>query len=167
MDWDDFATWGAKAADWGKEYHQNLRDRPVRSQAALNDTLNALPKTAPEGAETMADIMADFENIVMPGITHWQHPRFFAYFPSNAAPASILAEFLTSIVAPQCMLWQTSPAATEMEIRMMQWLRQGIGLPDTFSGAIQDSASSATLAAVLVLQVLVRIILSKFLHLGR
>ena len=100
----------------------------------------------------MADIMADFENIVMPGITHWQHPRFFAYFPSNAAAASILAEFLTSIVAPQCMLWQTSPAATEMEIRMMQWLRQGIGLPDTFSGGIQDSASSATLAAMLVMR---------------
>jgi aromatic-L-amino-acid decarboxylase len=152
MNWDEFAAWGAKAADWGKEYHQNLRDRPVRSQAKLNDTLNALPKTAPEDAETMADIMADFENIVMPGITHWQHPRFFAYFPSNAAPASILAEFLTSIVAPQCMLWQTSPAATEMEIRMMQWLRQGIGLPDTFSGVIQDSASSATLAAVLVMR---------------
>jgi aromatic-L-amino-acid decarboxylase len=143
---------GGKAADSGKGYHQNLPNRPVHSQAELNDTLNALPKTAPEGAETMADIMADFENIVMPGITHWQHPHFFAYFPSNAAPASILAEFLTSIVAPQCMLWQTSPAATEMEIRMIQWLRQGIGLPDTFSGVIQDNASSATLAAVLVMR---------------
>lgn len=97
----------------------------------------------------MEDIFRDFEAIVMPGITHWQHPRFFAYFPSNAAPASVLAEYLTSAMAPQCMLWQTSPAATELETRMIDWLRQAVGLPDGFSGVLQDSASSATLVAVL------------------
>jgi aromatic-L-amino-acid decarboxylase len=100
----------------------------------------------------MEDIIADFESIVMPGITHWQHPRFFAYFPSNASPAAVLADHLVTVMAPQCMLWQTSPAATEMETRMMDWLRQSIGLPDAFSGVIQDSASSATLAAVLVMR---------------
>lgn len=97
-------------------------------------------------------ILEDFERIVMPGITHWQHPRFFAYFPANAAPPSMLAEMLVSTIAPQCMLWQTSPAATEMETRMLDWLRQSIDLPDNFSGVIQDSASSATLAAVLTMR---------------
>lgn len=100
----------------------------------------------------MEDIFRDFEAIVMPGITHWQHPRFFAYFPSNAAPASVLAEYLTSAMAPQCMLWQTSPAATELETRMIDWLRQAVGLPDGFSGVLQDSASSATLVAVLTMR---------------
>jgi aromatic-L-amino-acid decarboxylase len=96
--------------------------------------------------------MADFERVVMPGITHWQHPRFFAYFPANAAPPSMLAEMLVSTIAAQCMLWQTSPAATEMESVMLDWLRQAIGLPEKFSGVIQDSASSATLAAVLTMR---------------
>jgi aromatic-L-amino-acid decarboxylase len=100
----------------------------------------------------METIFADFETIVMPGITHWQHPRFFAYFPANAAPASVLAEYLVSTIAPQCMLWQTSPAATEMETVMLDWLRQAIGLPEGFAGVIQDSASSATLAAVLTMR---------------
>ncbi len=100
----------------------------------------------------MDAVMADFERIVMPGITHWQHPRFFAYFPANAAPPSMLAEMLVSTIAPQCMLWQTSPAATEMETRMLEWLRQALGLPESFSGVIQDSASSATLAAVLTMR---------------
>ena len=100
----------------------------------------------------METIFADFETIVMPGITHWQHPRFFAYFPANAAPASVLAEYLVSTIAPQCMLWQTSPAATEMETVMLDWLRQSVGLPEGFAGVIQDSASSATLAAILTMR---------------
>jgi aromatic-L-amino-acid decarboxylase len=85
-------------------------------------------------------------------MTHWQHPRFFAYFPANAAPVSVVAEYLVSAMAAQCMLWQTSPAATELEARMVDWLRQALGLPDGFTGSIQDSASSATLNAVLVMR---------------
>ena len=112
----------------------------------------ALPPSPPDAAEPMDAIFADFETIVMPGITHWQHPRFFAYFPANAAPASVLAEYLVSTIAPQCMLWQTSPAATEMETVMLDWLRQSVGLPEGFAGVIQDSASSATLAAVLTMR---------------
>lgn len=152
MDWSDFPRWGRKVADWAAEYHQGLRDRPVRAQTRPGDILRALPETAPERPEPVEKVFEDFESIVMPGMTHWQHPRFFAYFPSNAAPASVLAEYLASTVAAQCMLWQTSPAATEMETRMMDWLRQGLGLPEGFSGVIQDSASSATLAAVLVMR---------------
>lgn len=97
----------------------------------------------------MERIFADFEESILPGMTHWQHPRFFAYFPANAAPVSVVAEYLVTAMAAQCMLWQTSPAATELETVMVDWLRQALGLPAEFSGVIQDSASSATLAAVL------------------
>lgn len=95
----------------------------------------------------METIFADFEEKILPGMTHWQHPRFFAYFPANAAPVSVVAEYLVSAMAAQCKLWQTSPAATELETVMIDWLRQATGLPDAFSGVIQDSASSATLEA--------------------
>jgi aromatic-L-amino-acid decarboxylase len=100
----------------------------------------------------MEAIFADFERIILPGMTHWQHPRFFAYFPANAAPVSVVAEYLVTAMAAQCMLWQTSPAATELETRVLEWLRQAIGLPEGFAGVIQDSASSATLSAVLVMR---------------
>ncbi|SFL51910.1 pyridoxal phosphate-dependent decarboxylase family protein [Shimia aestuarii] len=152
MQWSEFSRWGAKISDWARGYHETLRERPVRAQVAPGDVLNALPATPPTVGEDMDAIFADFEKTVMPGITHWQHPRFFAYFPANATPPSMLADYLTSVIAPQCMLWQTSPAATEMETRMIDWLRQSIGLPDGFSGVIQDSASSATLAAVLTMR---------------
>lgn len=152
MSWDDFAKHAKTAADWGADYRRTIRDRPVRAQTAPGEIAEQLAQTPPETGTDLSTIMDDFERIVMPGITHWQHPRFFAYFNSNAAPASVLAEFLTAIVAPICMLWQTSPAATEMETRMMDWLRQGLGLPDGYQGVIQDSASSATLAAVLIMR---------------
>lgn len=152
MDWDEFANHAARAAHWGADYHKTLRDRPVRAQTLPGAIADQLTPHPPEDGEDMHAIMSDFNRVVMPGITHWQHPRFFAYFNANAAPASVLAEFLTDIIAPQCMLWQTSPAATEMETRMLDWLRQGIGLPKVFSGVIQDSASSATLAAVLTMR---------------
>ncbi|MFP4237860.1 MAG: pyridoxal phosphate-dependent decarboxylase family protein [Rhodosalinus sp.] len=152
MDWQAFPRWGRKVADWAAAYHGGLRDRPVRAPLDPGATLRALPAAPPEAPEPMETIWQDFERIVMPGITHWQHPRFFAYFNSNAAPASVLAEYLAATIAPQCMLWQTSPAATEMETRMMEWLAQAVGLPTGFHGVIQDSASSATLAAVLTMR---------------
>ncbi|MCB4457172.1 pyridoxal phosphate-dependent decarboxylase family protein [Leisingera sp. McT4-56] len=152
MKWDDFSEWGRRVADWTQDYHLTVGDRPVRAKTEPGEVLNALPQTPPEDGEGMEAIFHDFEDIVMPGITHWQHPRFFAYFTSNAAAPSVLAEFLASAIAPQCMLWQTSPAATEMETRMMDWLRQALDLPDQFQGVIQDSASSATLAAVLTMR---------------
>ena len=152
MHWDEFSDWGAKISQWAADYHKNLRDRPVRAQTVPGDVAALLEHSAPETPQSMEEIMADFERVVMPGMTHWQHPRFFAYFPANAAPPSMLAEMLVSTIAAQCMLWQTSPAATEMETVMLDWLRQAIGLPSGFSGVIQDSASSATLAAVLTMR---------------
>ena len=152
MNWDTFATWGARFASWGADYHKTLRSRPVRAQVQPGETAAQLPTAPPETGEPMERIFADFEKIIMPGMTHWQHPRFFAYFPANASPPSILAEQLANTVAAQCMLWQTSPAATELEAVMIDWLRQALALPEGFTGVIQDSASSATLSAVLTMR---------------
>ncbi|MCA0922303.1 pyridoxal phosphate-dependent decarboxylase family protein [Pseudooceanicola nanhaiensis] len=152
MRWTDFPKWGRWMADWAAGYHAGLRDRPVRARSTPGAVLAALPAHAPEAPEPMEQVIADFESLVVPGITHWQHPRFFAYFPSNASPAAVLADTLIAAMSPQCMLWQTSPAATEMETRMMEWLRDAIALPGDFHGVIQDSASTATLAAVLVMR---------------
>ncbi|MGV3548672.1 pyridoxal phosphate-dependent decarboxylase family protein [Rhizobium sp.] len=152
MDAEEFRHWSHKAADWGADYRETLRNRPVRAQTRPGDIIRQLGETPPEAGESMETIFADFERIVPDGLTHWQHPRFFAYFPANAAPASVIADYLVTSIAAQCMLWQTSPVATEMETRVVDWLRQAMGLPDSFSGVIHDSASTATLAAVLVMR---------------
>ncbi|PJE28750.1 aromatic-L-amino-acid decarboxylase [Pseudooceanicola antarcticus] len=152
MDMNDFEDWSARAAKWGAAYRKSLRDLPVRPRTAPGEILRRIPEAPPEAGEGMEAIFADFEQIIAPGMTHWQHPRFFAYFPANAAPVSVVAEYLVSAMAAQCMLWQTSPAATELETRMMSWLRAALGLPEGFTGVIQDSASTATLAAVLVMR---------------
>ncbi|MGR3614726.1 MAG: pyridoxal phosphate-dependent decarboxylase family protein [Paracoccaceae bacterium] len=152
MKLDEFADWGHKIIDWSRNYYETVRDRPVRAQVEPGDTLNALPLSPPDAGEKMEDIFRDFEEIVMPGMTHWQHPRFFAYFATNATPPSVLAEYLVATLTAQCMLWQTSPAATELETRVIDWLRQAMSLPGDFSGVIQDSASGATLAAILTMR---------------
>jgi aromatic-L-amino-acid decarboxylase len=152
MNWDEFADWGKHVSDWAADYHKTLADRPVRAQTAPGEIMAQLPSAPPQSAEPMDAIMQDFEDIILPGMTHWQHPRFFAYFPANATPPSMLADMLVTTIASQCMLWQTSPAATEVEIRMIDWLRQAMDLPDGYVGVIQDSASSATLSAVLTMR---------------
>ncbi len=108
-----------------------------------------LPVEPPLEPEPFDRILQDFRSIVVPGMTHWQHPSFFAYFPANNSPPSILAEMLTAAMGAQCMSWQTSPAATELEQLVMDWLRQMLGLPSDFTGVIQDTASTATLVALL------------------
>jgi len=148
----EFGEWSARAAEWGVAYRNSLRDMPVRAQTRPGDMARTVAPSPPETGEPMEAIFADFERDIVPGMTHWQHPRFFAYFPANAAPASVVAEYFVTAMAAQCMLWQTSPAATELETRMVDWLRQALGLPDGFSGSTQDSASSATLNAVLVMR---------------
>lgn len=152
MDNETFRDWSRRAADWGADYRAGLRDRPVRPAIAPGEIFRSIEASPPETPEPMEKIFADFEEKIVPGMTHWQHPRFFAYFPANAAPVSVVAEYLVSAMAAQCMLWQTSPAATELETRTVDWMRQALGLPDGFSGVIQDSASSATLAAVLTMR---------------
>lgn len=147
-----YRAWLVRAAEWGATYREGLRERPVRPAVRPGDIRHQLPTAPPEAPEEMTALFEDFERIVVPGMTHWQHPRFFAYFPANAAPVSVVAEYLVTAMAAQGMLWQTSPAATEVETVVLDWLRQALGLPDAFTGVIQDTASSATLAAVLVMR---------------
>ena len=108
MNWDEFEVWGKRLAEWSAQYHKTLSDRPVRAQTRPGEIATLLPKAAPELGEAMENIFADFERIALPGMTHWQHPRFFAYFPANATPPSMLAEMIVNTMAAQCMLWQTS-----------------------------------------------------------
>ena len=152
MNHDDLRHWSKHAADWAHGYHAGLRNRGVRAPLIPGAISGQLPGAAPEGPEPMEQIFADFEAIIPNGMTHWQHPRFFAYFPANAAPASMLAEQLANAMAAQGMLWQTSPAATEVEQVMIQWLRAALGLPEGFTGTIHDSATTATLSALLTMR---------------
>lgn len=149
MDLEDFRKNGHKFVDWMADYLENIEDYPVKAPTKPGDILAQLSEHAPSEPEQMDDIFRDFQDIILPGMTHWQHPGFMAYFPANASPPSILAEMLTSTIAAQCMSWQTSPAATELEERVMDWLRQIIGLPPGFHGVIQDTASTATFVAFL------------------
>ncbi len=152
MNHDDLAKWSKRAAEWAREYHATLRNRPVRAQAAPGEVAAKLPEAPPERPEPMEAIFADFERLVPDATTHWQHPRFFAYFPANAAPASMLAEQLANAVAAQAMLWETAPAANEIEAVMIRWLAQALGLPARFTGTIHDSATTATLCAILTMR---------------
>lgn len=152
MEKSEYSRWSHAASDWSAQYLDNVEALSVRAQTTPGDIANQIPESPPESSESMDAIMDDFQRIVPPGMTHWQHPRFFAYFQSNAAPAAMIAEQLAGSMAAQCMLWQTSPAATEIEVRMVDWLRQAVGLNDTFQGVLQDTASSATLCAILTMR---------------
>jgi aromatic-L-amino-acid decarboxylase len=149
MNTEEFRENAHRLVDWMADYLEQVRDCPVRSQSQPGDLLRVLPADAPETSESFESIFADFEQLVMPGITHWQHPRFHAYFPANSSPPSVLAEMLTATLGAQCMLWETSPAAAELEQRCLEWLRDLLGLPSAWDGVIQDTASSATLCALL------------------
>ncbi|MEZ5971693.1 MAG: pyridoxal-dependent decarboxylase [Hyphomonadaceae bacterium] len=149
---EDFRKWVVRAAEWGVDYRARLRELPVRPPVQPGEIAAKIAPSPPETPEPFEKVFADFERDIAPGMTHWQHPRFFAYFPSNSAPASLIAEHLVNAIGAVCMLWQTSPAATELETRAVDWLRQAFGLPDSFQGCIQDTASTATLAAVLVMR---------------
>ncbi len=149
MDNAAFRRYGHAFVDWLADYFENIEKLPVKSKTLPGDLLSRLPASAPTDGESMDEIFKDFRELIMPGISHWQHPAWFAYFPANNSPPSVLAEMLTAGLGSQCMSWQTSPAATELEERVMDWLRQMIGLPPEFSGVIQDTASTASLCALL------------------
>ncbi|MEJ1992592.1 MAG: pyridoxal-dependent decarboxylase [Maritimibacter sp.] len=152
MDHDELADWSKRAADWARDYHKGLRDRPVRPDLEPGDFRKLIEAPCPEHPEPIEAIFDDFTRLVPDAMTHWQHPRFFAYFPANAAPASMLAEQLANAMAAQAMLWQTAPAANEMEALVVDWLRDALGLPDDFTGTIHDSATTATFSAVLTMR---------------
>lgn len=149
MDQQDFQNMAHEFVDWMDDYLSTIEQFPVRSQVKPGAIADLLPASAPIEGEDMSTIFADFKQDILPGITHWQHPNWFAFFPANSSKPSLLAEMLTATMGAQCMLWETSPAATEMEIRVLDWLRQLMALPEGFHGVIQDTASSATFCAVL------------------
>lgn len=149
MDSQLFREWGHRIVDWMADYYEGVAQYPVKSPAAPGDILNNLPPQPPQSGEDMAQIFADFEQLILPGMTHWQHPGFMAYFPANTSYPSLLAEMLTAALGAQCMIWDTSPAAAELEQRVMEWLRDLIGVPAAWQGVIQSTASDATLCAIL------------------
>lgn len=138
-----------KMVDYMVDYLENVDQYPVKSLVAPKEIYNNIPADMPEHGTSMENIMEDFTSKVMPGITHWQSPNFFAYFQANSSPPSLLAEMLMSTLAIQGMKWDTSPASTELEERMMEWLKEKMGIPSDWSGVIQDTASTATLASIL------------------
>jgi aromatic-L-amino-acid decarboxylase len=149
MDSKEFREKAHSFVDWMTNYLENIEKYPVKSQVEPGQIYQQLPAGPPASGQPLDDIFADFENIIMPGITHWQSPNFFAYFPANSSYPSVLAEMLTATLGAQCMKWETSPAAAELEEMMMSWLKQMTGIPEDFHGVIQDTASTATLVALL------------------
>jgi aromatic-L-amino-acid/L-tryptophan decarboxylase len=145
----EFRRHGHAMVDWMADYLAGVADLPVTPAVTPGQVRRAIPSSPPESGEPFEALFRDFRDLVVPGMTHWNHPGWFAYFPCNNSPPSILAEMLTSTMGAQCMSWATSPAATELEQVVMDWLRQMIGLPPAFVGVIQDTASTATLVALL------------------
>lgn len=144
-----FEETSKEVLDWINGYLKEVENYPVKSRVKYHEIYDKIPDTAPDKAEDFNTILNDFKEVILPGITHWQSPNFFAYFPANSSYPSLLAEMLTSALASQCMKWETSPAAAELEERVMNWLKDMIGLPKDFIGVIQDTASTSTLASIL------------------
>jgi aromatic-L-amino-acid decarboxylase len=151
MNPDEFRRAGHEAVDWVADYLERVESFPVLSTVEPGAIRAMLPEHAPEAGESWDDILADLDRIVLPGITHWQSPNFFAYFPGNSSGPSVIGDLVSSGLGVQGMLWTTSPACTEVETHVLDWLVELLGLPDAFrgNGVIQDSASSANLCAIL------------------
>ena len=149
MNIEEFRKNAHETIDWMADYFENIEKYPVRSKTDPGDIYDQLPTSPPEKGESYQNIIGDLDKIIMPGITHWQSPSFFAYFNANNSFPSILAEMITATLGAQCMSWQTSPAATELEEMVMNWLAEILHLPFFFHGVIQDTASTATLCSIL------------------
>jgi aromatic-L-amino-acid decarboxylase len=139
---------GAAALDWAARYLENVGDYPVLAQVRPGDVRSRLPQSPPEEGEAFADILRDLDEILLPGITHWQSPRFFAYFAVSASEPGILAELLAATLNSVAFLWRTSPASTELEELTLDWTAQLLGLPPGWHGHIEDTASTSTIAAL-------------------
>lgn len=152
---EEFRRQGHAVVDWIADYWERLDDLPVLSRVEPGEVAALLPEQPPEEGESFDALLADLDRVVLPGLTHWQHPRFFAYFPANSTPAAVLGDLLSSGIGAQGMLWATSPALTELEQRVLDWFGGALGLPEEFrsdgpgGGVIQDTASTATFTALL------------------
>jgi aromatic-L-amino-acid decarboxylase len=148
MDPSEFKRHGHALVEWIAAYLSGAERYPVLPRVAPGDVRDALPDDAPEHGEPFEDIFADFERVLVPALTHWNHPGFFAYFPATTSASGVLAEFLSAALNQQAMLWRTSPAATELEEVSLGWLRRLLGLPNSFEGVIYDTASISSLHAL-------------------
>jgi len=148
MDPDDFRREGHRIVDWLADYFAHPERFPVLSRSQPGDLVRALPSRAPEAPESFDAIFDDFTSLVVPGITHWNHPGFFAYFAISGSAPGVMAEMLMAALNVNAMLWKTSPAATELEERALDWLRQMLGLGPGWFGVINDTASITTLLAL-------------------
>lgn len=148
MDPETFRREGYRAIDWIADYFAHPERYPVLSRVAPGDIRRSLPAEPPEQGEDFASILADFDKLIVPGITHWNHPGFFAYFAITGSGPGVLAEVLSAALNAQGMLWRTSPSVTELEEVSLGWLRQLMGLPDAFEGVIYDTASVSSLHAL-------------------
>ena len=148
MDGAAFRRAGHQLVDWIAKYLEDAEDYPVLSRVRPGDIRDALPSSAPDAGESFDAILADVERVIVPGITHWNHPGFFAYFAISGSGPGILAEFMSAAFNAQGMLWRTSPAVTELEEVALGWLRRLVHLPEAFEGVIYDTASIATLHAI-------------------
>jgi len=152
---DQFRQYGRAVVDWIADYYERIETFPVLSQVQPGEIRKALPAEAPRKGEDFLTMLQDVDRVILPGVTHWQSPNFFAFFPANASGPSILGDMLCSALGVQGMLWATSPACTELETHVLDWLVPMLGLPETFlstgrgGGVIQDTASSASLCAML------------------
>src|SRR5438105_2471599 len=152
---EEFRKQGHAVVDWIADYYSRIESFPVLSQVQPGEIRAALPQAASQSGESIENILQDFEKQLLRGVTHWQSPNFFAFFPSNASGPGILGDLLSSGLGVQGMLWATSPACTELETLVLDWLVPALGLPKKFlstgtgGGVIQDTASSATLCAIL------------------
>src|SRR4051794_35995591 len=152
---EQFRQHGHQVVDWIADYWTRIGSFPVRSQVSPGDVRAALPDAAPEQGEPFSAVLTDLDRVVLPGITHWQHPGFFGYFPANTSGPSVLGDLVSSGLGVQGMSWVTSPAATELEQHVMDWLADLLGLPESFrstgsgGGVVQDSSSGANLVALL------------------
>lgn len=144
----DFRRFGYEMVDWIADYFERLENFPVLSQNAPNDLKNALPKRAPESGEDFAAIFADVERLILPAVTHWNHPHFHGLFSTSTSKPAIFAEMLAATFDMKAMLWRTAPASTELEETVLDWLRQMMNLPEEFNGIIYDTASVSTLHAI-------------------
>src|SRR5258708_4106207 len=148
MNNDEFRRYGHQVVDWMADYLENIRDYPVLPAMQPGDLVDRLPASAPERGESMDEILEDFERSIVPAMTHWNHPRFLAYFSVSGSPPGILGEMLTAVLNVNGMLWKSCPALTELEQVTLSWLRQWMGLPEEFFGIIYDTASVSTMHAI-------------------
>lgn len=145
---EEFRRFGHEVIDWIADYMSHIREYPVLARVKPGELVDRLPRSAPETGEPMDAILKDFRELILPGITHWNHPRFHAYFSVSSSGPGILAEALIAALNVNGMLWKSSPASTELEQVTLSWLRQWLGLPESFFGVIHDTASTNALHAI-------------------